>query len=236
VITLQQTLKITNVLSDPTRYSIYEYITKNHKNVTVQEIADKFSIHPNVARLHLSKLEDVNMLKSENRKTGKGGRPSRIYQLSDDVIELNFPFRDYHLLAKIAIESMVQLGEIAEPALYETGRRFGYELMENQITKYGLTSDQLTFDQKVEIFKSTCTMLGFYPDLYIQEGQKKLHLQVFNCPFREIAKEHKSTTCNMHIAFIKGLLESLFDDFELVATQNMFEGCDACAYRINIPN
>lgn len=233
---MQQTLKITNVLSDPTRYSIYEYITKNHKNVTVQEIADQFNIHPNVARLHLSKLEDVNMLKSENQKTGKGGRPSRIYRLSDEVIELNFPFRDYHLLAKIAIESMIQLGEIAEPALYETGRRFGFDIMENQISKKGLTSDLLTFDQKADILKSTCTMLGFYPDVYIQENKNKIHLQIFNCPFREIVKEHKTTTCNMHVAFIKGLLESLFEDFELITIQNMSEGCDSCAYGINIPH
>ena len=58
---MEQTLKITNVLSDPTRYYIYTFITKNHKEVTVQEIAENFSIHPNVARLHLSKLEDVNI-------------------------------------------------------------------------------------------------------------------------------------------------------------------------------
>lgn len=68
---MEQTLKITNVLSDPTRYYIYQYITKRHKDVTVQEIADNFSIHPNVARLHLSKLEDVNMLVSEQKNKAK---------------------------------------------------------------------------------------------------------------------------------------------------------------------
>ena len=102
---MEQTLKITNVLSDPTRYYIYQYITKKHHEVTVQEIADTFNIHPNVARLHLSKLEDINMLTSETKKTGKGGRPSRLYRLSEEVIQLNFPFRDYQLLAKIAIET-----------------------------------------------------------------------------------------------------------------------------------
>ena len=73
---MEQTLKITSVLSDPTRYKIYQYITERHNDVTVQEIADQFEIHPNVARLHLSKLEDVSMLSSETKKTGKGGRPS----------------------------------------------------------------------------------------------------------------------------------------------------------------
>ena len=80
---MDQVLKITSVLADPTRYEIYQYITRKHQEVTVQEIADAFHIHPNVARLHLTKLEDVNMLVSETKKTGKGGRPSRLYRLSD---------------------------------------------------------------------------------------------------------------------------------------------------------
>jgi transcriptional regulator len=69
---MEQTLKITNVLADPTRFSIYNYIVNQNREVTVQEIADEFSIHPNVARLHLSKLEDVGMLKSENKKPDAG--------------------------------------------------------------------------------------------------------------------------------------------------------------------
>lgn len=233
---MQQTLKITNVLSDPTRFSIYEFISKKHQGVTVQDIANEFNIHPNVARLHLSKLEDVHMLRSENKKTGRGGRPSRIYHLSDEVIELSFPFRDYHLLAKIAIDSMMKLGSIAENALYETGKRYGEELMENELGKIGLTKDQLSFEQKINILESMTTMLGLSPDLYIKEHNQKLHFQVFNCPFHEIVEEHKMETCNMHIAFIKGMLNSLFEDYELITYENMFEGCESCSYLINIKN
>lgn len=69
----QQTLKITGVLSDPTRFSIYQYISRQHRDITVQEIADTFKIHTNVARLHLSKLEDVAMLVSETKKLVKAG-------------------------------------------------------------------------------------------------------------------------------------------------------------------
>ena len=132
---MEQTLKITNVLSDPTRYYIYQYVTKKHDEVTVQEIADNFSIHPNVARLHLSKLEDVNMLVSETKKTGKGGRPSRLYRLSNDVIQLHFPYRDYQLLSNIAIQTMASLGEPGQKALYETGKRFGEELIEQELSR-----------------------------------------------------------------------------------------------------
>lgn len=150
---MEQALKITGVLSDPTRYYIYKYISQKHNYVTVQEIADEFTIHPNVSRLHLSKLEDVNMLKSETKKTGKGGRPSRLYALSDDLIQLQFPFRDYQLLAKIAFNTLISLGAAGEKALYETGKQFGTELMEQHMQRLNISEASLTLEQKYKLPK-----------------------------------------------------------------------------------
>lgn len=229
---MEQTLKITNVLADPTRYSIYDYIVKKHGPVTVQEIADQFSIHPNVARLHLSKLEDIKMIVSENLKTGKGGRPSRVYRLSDEVIELSFPFRDYRLLAKIALETMLSLGKDGEEALYTTGKQYGKEIIEKQLAKFGTTKENLTFEQKIQILRSTMNMLGFYPDIYVREDNETFFFEVYNCPFRELAEEHTSITCTMHMHFINGLLEGLFDDFQLKNLRTMFDGCQSCAYNV----
>jgi predicted ArsR family transcriptional regulator len=228
---MEQTLKITNVLSDPTRYYIYQYITKRHQEVTVQEIADGFNIHPNVARLHLSKLEDVNMLISETKKTGKGGRPSRLYRLSDDVIQLNFPFRDYQLLSKIAMQTMMSLGEEGKKALYLTGKRFGTELIEQEMATHHQVSSELTFDQKINIIKSAATLAGFYPDFEVNEDQTKIFFEIYNCPFKEIAMDHTETVCNMHFQFLRGMFESLFDSVELVEKQNMITGCNSCVYQ-----
>ncbi len=231
---MEQILKITNVLSDPTRLSIYNYISKKHKEVNVKEIAKEFNIHPNVARLHLSKLEDVGMLKSENQKTGRGGRPSRIYRLSEDVVELSFPFRDYRLLAKIALESMLKMGPRGEKALYDTGYEYGKELMEKQLNDKNVLKDAITIEQKIDILKETAQLLGFYPDIYIRENGEQFQLYVYNCPFKEVAREHPDETCRMHVAFIKGLLESLFGEYEIVSTENMFQGCESCSYRVQL--
>ncbi len=228
---MEQTLKITNVLSDPTRYYIYQYITKRHQEVTVQEIADGFNIHPNVARLHLSKLEDVNMLVSETKKTGKGGRPSRLYRLSDDVIQLNFPFRDYQLLSNIAMETMLNLGEQGKMALYITGKRFGAELIDQEVASIHHTSDDLSFEQRLNILKSAATMAGFYPDFEVSEEESKIYFEIFNCPFKEVANEHTESVCGMHAEFLKGMFESLFSSVELIEKQNMFKGCHSCNYQ-----
>lgn len=233
---MEQTLKITNVLSDPTRYYIYQYITNRHQEVTVQEVADNFNIHPNVARLHLSKLEDVNMLASETKKTGKGGRPSRLYRLSDDVIQLHFPFRDYMLLAKVAIETMVSLGEEGKKALFLTGKRFGAEVIEQEVAKKSLANNELNFDQKLNILKSAATLAGFYPEFEVNENQTKIYFQIFNCPFKEVAKDHTETVCSMHQEFLKGMFEELFTSVELIEKENLIAGCKHCSYQAVVSN
>ncbi|MBP3040701.1 helix-turn-helix domain-containing protein [Bacillaceae bacterium Marseille-Q3522] len=233
---MEETLKITNVLSDPTRYYIYQYITNQHQDVTVQEIADHFNIHPNVARLHLSKLEDVNMLISETKKTGKGGRPSRLYRLSDEVIQLHFPFRDYHLLAQIAIETMMSLGEEGKKALYNTGRKLGSELMEKALSKNPANGRQLTYEEKIHLIKEAAITAGFHPEFEIKQGEKKVYFQIFNCPFKEIARTHTETVCSMHYQFLKGMFAALFDDFELNGIDNMLNDCVACSYQADFAN
>ena len=233
---MEQTLKITNVLSDPTRYYIYQHITNSHNEVTVQEIADAFNIHPNVARLHISKLEDINMLKSETKKTGKGGRPSRLYRLSDDVIQLNFPFRDYQLLSKIAIETMSTLGEVGKQALYETGKKFGQELVESQMLNGPVSQKEFSFTEKLHIFKNAATVAGFYPEVDASEDETKIFFQIYNCPFKEIASKQTESICTMHTSFLKGMFSSLFDSVELIEKENMMNGCKTCAYQAIVTN
>ncbi|MBY0122402.1 metalloregulator ArsR/SmtB family transcription factor [Bacillus sp. S/N-304-OC-R1] len=227
---MEQTLKITNVLSDPTRYYIYQYITKKHKDVTVQEIADNFEIHPNVARLHLSKLEDVNMLTSETQKTGKGGRPSRLYRLSDDVIQLHFPYRDYQLLSKIAMQTLLSLGDVAKQALYDTGKKFGHELIEQETSRSNLFNEALSFEQKLNIIRNAAIMSGFHPEFEVEEDQSKVFFQIFNCPFKEVSEDYEASVCNMHAEFLKGMFEALFSSVELVEKANMLNGCESCSY------
>jgi predicted ArsR family transcriptional regulator len=233
---MEQTLKITNVLSDPTRYYIYQFVIKRHGEVTVQEIADEFNIHPNVARLHLTKLEDVNMLISETKKTGKGGRPSRLYRLSDEVIQLHFPARDYKLLAKIAIRSMMSLGESGKEALYETGKTFGQELVSVHLSGNSSSPFELPFEQKIEILKDASDTAGFYPEFHHNQDKTKVFFRIFNCPFKEMARTNRELVCTMHFAFLNGMFSVLFNDVELIEEENMMLNCESCSYQALISN
>ncbi|EMA6341582.1 helix-turn-helix domain-containing protein [Bacillus cytotoxicus] len=231
---MEQALKITGVLSDPTRYYIYKYISQKHSYVTVQEIAEEFNIHPNVARLHLSKLEDVNMLKSETKKTGKGGRPSRLYILSEDVIQLQFPFRDYQLLANISLNALLSLGEPGKKALYETGKQLGKEIMEQHLHRLNVHEDSLTLEHKVQIAKEALSTAGLSPSFELSTDGTKVFYNVYNCPFKEIAVHHPNEVCNMHGDMMKGVFEVLFPHMELQRHDNLLDGCKSCNYTVNL--
>jgi predicted ArsR family transcriptional regulator len=224
---MENTLKVTNVMSDPTRFNIYQHLVENHEDVSVADIARIFGIHPNVARLHLSKLEDINLVTSFLKKTGKGGRPGRRYQLSNELVEVSFPARDYKILSNIALEALMGLGEPGKEALYETGKKYGREVMH----QYSLTLEDMSVEEKITALKQAGRMLGMYPDFEYDEENQSISFTVNNCPFKEIAAKDHQLVCDMHHIFLKGMFEALFTSIELVEKQNMFtHDCNNCAY------
>lgn len=233
---MEQTLQITNVLADPTRYYIYQYILNKHREVTVQEIADSFDIHPNVARLHLSKLETVKMIVSKSKKTGKGGRPSRLYRLSDEVIQLHFPSRDYQLLAKISLQAISILGEQGLEALSKSGKTLGMEMMNQSLIHSEKTVEQLSFQNKIELLKDAAKKAGLNPEFHASEQDGEIVLQVYNCPFKEIASSNPEAICTMHNAFLSGMFETVFENVKIKEFENMYAHCEYCTYKAIVTN
>ncbi|WCN38973.1 helix-turn-helix transcriptional regulator [Aneurinibacillus uraniidurans] len=227
-----ETLKLTSVLADPTRFSIYQYVVGRHRAVTVQEVAEQFDIHPNVARLHLTKLEDVNLLNSASEKTGKGGRPSRLYSLSDQVISLQFPPRDYQMLANIAIETLASLGEVGQKALYEMGKKFGHEAARQALEKERFPVSNMSLDDKIESIQRLVLAQGLNPEIQVVDDQT-LRFRVFNCTFKEIALKNSESICQMHHALLLGIFEMYFnEEVKLMEDSSMLAGCKSCDYTV----
>ncbi|ARK31427.1 helix-turn-helix transcriptional regulator [Halalkalibacter krulwichiae] len=229
----QNTLKITNVLSDPTRFSIYQYVSKHHKNVTVQEIAEQFNIHPNVARLHLTKLEDVRMIVSETQKTGKGGRPSRFYALSNEVIQLQFPFRDYQRLAKMSIEALAEFGDIGTDAIKKIGYKYGRQSAEQYVQQFQFDVSKATIQEKVKMIEQVAINQGLNPEIVYNEEMEQIEFSVYNCTFKELMNDYSMSLCSMHHELFKGIF-SLFlgehilrEDTKLTDPQSR-----ACSYTV----
>ena len=66
---------VTSAFGDPTRRQVYLYVRESSAGVTASQVAQRFSLHPNVARHHLDKLAaggylEVFSARSQNLRRG----------------------------------------------------------------------------------------------------------------------------------------------------------------------
>jgi predicted ArsR family transcriptional regulator len=230
---MEQTLRITQTLADPTRYAIYEYLLKTNKVVSVAEIAQAFKIHPNVARLHLSKLEDTGVIQSMVQKTGKGGRPGKLYKKVNEPIQISFPRRDSALLLQMALDALLSLdSSIINKHLIETGKKFGKSMVENERKKHTMNETELLFYQKLDIIQQVSTMIGSVQRVEEHDDKWIIVYSIYNCPYHESVKAYGEAICLMHTGFLEGMFQTLFSNVTLHQQQSMVSGCSNCIYHV----
>ncbi|MEO4052396.1 helix-turn-helix domain-containing protein [Solibacillus sp. CAU 1738] len=229
-------LKITSTLADETRYQIYEYMLKHKKNFTVQNIADEFSIHPNVARLHLTKLHEINVITADYVKTGKGGRPGRVYKTTEQGVSLTFPKRDEPLLLNWLLQLVDTLGEEAIEKVQEISYSDGHAMMKTMMLSKEVRSNAQTFDEKIKLLTDSAAMIGYTPVVEQVGNVKKIQFVIYNCPFQNQLPTYSKISCLLHESYLRGQVDALFLSSEFLQIGSMIHECDVCTYEITVPN
>ena len=94
---------VTSAFGDPTRREIYLFARQTDHGVTAGEVAERFELHPNVARHHLDKLAAGGYLDVAVERQDKpgAGRPSKRYRATAKEMGLEFPARRDDLLVTL---------------------------------------------------------------------------------------------------------------------------------------
>lgn len=224
-------LKITGTMADETRYLIYEFMLQQKKHFSVQDIADQFGIHPNVARLHLTKLSEIHVISAEYLKTGKGGRPGRVYKTTEDGVTLSFPKRDEPLMLDWLLLLVEELGEIALQKALEISFNDGQKMMNILVLKES-RGRTLSFDEKINVLSKSATLIGYVTNVDKNEQSNKISFSIFNCPFQKQIATHSGIACQLHEAYLQGQVNALFDSHEFVQIESMAHQCNFCNYEI----
>jgi len=190
------------VLADDTRYRIYRAIAERPaEDVTVAAIAARFGLHPNVARMHLSKLEQAGFLATDFRRTAGGGRPAKLYRLSDLVVTFGFPPRRYELLSRLALESLSAGGSRGDAlrVCREAGAAEGRQALAGEArAPQGAAA-------AADLVRRVAEDQGLLPEVSWRD--EALEVVVNNCTFRELSGADPDLVCAMHRAFLEGALE-----------------------------
>ena len=194
--------ELSAVLADETRYHVYRAIAERPGvDVTVTEIAEQFHLHPNVARMHLTKLEQSGFLTTGFRRSGGGGRPAKLYRLSDRVLSFGFPPRRYEILARLAVDALIAGGgpDDAVRVCRESGFAEGRRL----VAEAG--GAPATEAEVVDLVRRIGEDQGLLPEVDWLDGT--LRVTIHNCAFGGISSSAPDVVCPMHRAFLAGVLE-----------------------------
>jgi predicted ArsR family transcriptional regulator len=194
--------ELSAVLADDTRYHIYRSVAERPAaDVTVADVAAEFGLHPNVARMHLAKLEQAGFLTTSFRRTAAGGRPAKLYRLSDLVVTFGFPPRRYELLSRLALAALAAGGE--RGVVVSVCREAGAAEGRRALAAYGRPPHDRA--AAAALVASITEEQGLLPEVAWRDGA--LSVVVNNCSFRELSGADPDLVCAMHRAYLEGILQ-----------------------------
>ncbi|MEI8239676.1 MAG: helix-turn-helix domain-containing protein, partial [Actinomycetota bacterium] len=177
---------ITNAFGDPTRRGIYLLARDTDGGVTASQVAEKFGVHPNVARHHLDKLAAGGYLEVViERAEGAGaGRPSKHYRVpaaARTETMSDVPVRSDDLVLSLLGRALALLPpDQAQAMAEEVGQEYGAAMAQG-LTGADLSSGQRSLRSAMQAVADALSAHGFAA----HADQRNNQLRIINnhCPF-----------------------------------------------------
>ncbi len=203
--------KIHRVLGGESRQMILELLKREGRALHVSEIAPPMGLQPNTIRVHLELLCSVGLVRRVDEVRIEPGRPRVMYEFVPSSLNARDSERttdapDYQRLTQLLIAGMEASGNVADIAR-EAGARWAKAVSEERAPAITLSAPE-AFD----ILTNILARLGFAPEPDLESEQIVLH----ECPFKDIAREHRAVVCAVHLGMIEATAEHLDSPLEVV--------------------
>jgi predicted ArsR family transcriptional regulator len=215
---------VTSAFGDPSRRDIYLFARETDAGVTAAEVAEKFSMHANVARHHLDKLAAGGYLEVhlERPEGGGAGRPSKHYRVSEKAMPLDFPARRDDLLVTLLGRALALLpAKEAEAMAEAVGEDYGRALAAQMSPGEG----QRSFRAALHAVADALTAHGFAA--HAEARGTTIAIISEQCPFGETATQHP-VMCAVDRGMVRGMLAGLYGDTTPTTESSRALGGDAC--------
>ena len=216
---------ITNAFGDPTRRDIYLYAREAADGVTAAGAAERFDLHPNVARHHLDKLASGGYLEVavERPEGATAGRPSKRYRVSDPGQPLELPVRQDTVLIGLLGRTLALLpSDQAEAMAEEVGAEVGRSMAES----IGADEVHRSFKSAMYAVADALTAHGFAARAE-RTGGDQLRIVSEHCPFGGAPIEHP-VICAVDRGLVRGMLGALYGDAETDLSSSLPMGDSVC--------
>jgi predicted ArsR family transcriptional regulator len=195
-------VRLGEAFGDPTRRELYRRATADGP-ASAGELAAASGLHRTVARTHLERLVELGLLEVTLRRTGRGGRPAKLYGRGGVPADVTIPARRYRRLAQgllavlpaVAVDETALLAAVEEAGVGE-GAAVGVSTLAEALA---WLNDN-----------------GYGAAVIDREG--RLVLELGNCVFAELALASPAVVCAYDRAMLRGLLRAFCDRLRPVAS------------------
>jgi predicted ArsR family transcriptional regulator len=167
----------------------------------VREVARRTGLHQNTARFHLEALVEARLAARETENRETPGRPRVSYRATAGA---SGGRRRYRLLSEMLASLIAGAMPAPGTAAEEAGRAWGEYLTEQPPPYQRLSAAEATGK-----LTSIMNEIGFAPEAIADSdgGQSRLNLR--QCPFREVARQHRNVICALHLGMMRGALSRM---------------------------
>jgi predicted ArsR family transcriptional regulator len=199
-------LSLFRLLADPSRYAIYQEVTRAEQPPSTLEISQKLGLHPSTVRLHLDKLRDSDLVRADADRHGTVGRPQYLWSAgTQSSLPPNLDPEGLRLLSQLLAELACRAGGRPDTAV-DTGRQSGLDRVVIRSHLIGAEGR----DACLEAVLDELTDLGFDPCLGTEPSTDDTVEIVFQrCPFRDLAVRFPDLVCQLHRGLTEGILEAV---------------------------
>ncbi len=218
---------ITNAFGDPTRRGIYLHAREHSEGVTASQVAERFGLHPNVARHHLDRLAAGGYLEvAVERAEGAGaGRPSKRYRSVANV-SIDVPVRSDDLVLSLLGKALALLpSDQAEAMAEQVGQEYG-RAMAAGLSGPDVVAGQRSLRSAMQAVADALTAHGFAA--HADQRNNQLRIVNNHCPFGDVAIEHP-VICAVDRGMVKGMLGALCGDTDVSTEASLPQGDTFCA-------
>lgn len=221
---------ISAAFGDPTRRDIFLFARENDDGVTAAEVAERFELHPNVARHHLDKLAGGGYLEVAVMRGSRSGagRPSKQYRAIADDDELGIPVRHDDLLVMLLGRTLSMLPpETAESMAEQVGVEYGRVMAKSM----GPSADhQRSFRAAMHAVADALTAHGFAA--HAEKRNNELRIVSEHCPFGDAVRQNP-VICAVDRGLVKGMLAEIYGDATTELETSKAVGDSSCVTSVH---
>ena len=184
--------------------------------MSVDQLGEILEVMPVTVRAHVNVLERDRLLRGSEHRTGRAGRPSILYSLTDEAQDL-FP-KDYAGLASNILDNVRKLH--GDRCVTQVIERIGEEMAQANADKFRARDMASKVEQASRVMNQNGSLATW------EKQGDKYNLTAHNCPYLHVA-EHSPGICGMETAFLRKALSA-----EVTLESSVINGAHDCKFFI----